>query len=417
MSTTLAVPDVLPLADELADWLQDPGAVWPDGLPSDALSMPQSLAAGAVGIALLHVERARSGRGDWETAHTWLSLATRGEISAAANANLFFGVPALAFTLHCAASASHRYQRTLAKLDDAVCSITKSRLDQAHARIDRSEQPEMREFDLVRGLAGLATYHLARHPDHEATHAVLAYLARLTEPLSGSNTLPSWWVSVGPNGEPSTDYRQGHGNVGVSHGIGSVLAVLSLAQLRGLGTSAVEDAIARICAWTDEWRQGELDAPWWPGLITIGQVRDRRVAPELRPVPSWCYGVSGTSCVQQLAGMALRDSTRQQVGETAMLRTLREPTQQNRLNRELGLCHGVAGLLHCAWRMSSGALTPEVRQELPRLTVLLVGELGSVRQPVRPGLLDGMAGIALALHSIGMGSVPAPCWDSFLALA
>jgi hypothetical protein len=417
MTTTLAVPDVLPLADELADRLRDPGTVWPDGLPSDALSMPQSLAAGAVGIALLHVERARSGRGDWETAHTWLTLATSGEITAAANANLFFGVPALAFVLHCAASASHRYQRTLTKLNDAVCGITQSRLDQAHARIDRSEQPEMREFDLVRGLAGFATYHLARHPDHKVTHAVLAYLARLTEPLAGTSALPSWWVRVGPNGEPSTDYRQGHGNVGVSHGIGSVLAVLSLAQLRGLGSTAITDAIARICAWTDEWRQGELDTPWWPGLITIGQVRDRRVAAELQPVPSWCYGVSGTSRIQQLAGMALHDSTRQQVAENAMLSTLREPTQQARLNRELGLCHGAAGLLHCAWRISADALIPGLRMELPVLASQLTDELGSTGQLVKPGLLDGMAGIALALHSFGTGSVPAPCWDSFLALA
>ncbi len=293
MTTVLAVPEALVLADELAGQLSDPRAVWPDGPPPDGRFWPQSLASGAIGIALLHVERARSGRGDWKTAHTWLSLAAGGEITGARNANLFFGAPALALVLHIAASAEHRYQRTFTALDDVVIRITKSRLDEAHARIGRAEQPEMREFDLVRGLSGLATYHLACHPDHEITRKVLAYLARLTEPLPSTSTQPPWWTNVAPNGEPSSDYPQGHGNVGVSHGIGSVLAVLSLGALRDLGSASLTDAIARICTWTDQWRQGDADAPWWPGLITTGQARQGRVAPTLRPVPSWCYGVSG----------------------------------------------------------------------------------------------------------------------------
>jgi hypothetical protein len=416
MTTALAVPDLLPLADELADHLNDPRTVWPDGPPDGALSMPQSLAAGAIGIALLHVERARSGRGDWKTAHTWLSLATSGEVTAAANANLFFGVPALAFVLHVAASASNCYRRALAHLDDATLAVTCNRLDEAHARIDRAARPEMREFDLVRGLSGLATYHLARHPEYQITQDVLAYLARLTEPLPGSSTLPPWWTTVAPNGEPSSEYPRGHGNVGVSHGIASVLAVLSLAQLHGSGSAAVTDAITRICTWTDQWRQGSSDAPWWPGLITIGQVHTGQVEPELQPVPSWCYGVCGTARVQQLAGMALNDPDRQRVAETAILAGLRDPRQIARLG-ETGLCHGSAGLLHCAWRMSADALIPGIRDELPQLATRVADELSSTRQPAGPGLLDGMAGSALALHSIGTGNAPFPCWDSFLALA
>lgn len=417
MTEALAVPAVLPLADELADRLRDPRAVWPDGPPDDALSMPQSLVAGAAGIALLHAERARSGRGDWETAHAWLSLAASGEVTAAANANLFFGVPALAFVLHIASSATHRYQQALARLDDAVLSITRARLGQAHARIDRGEYPEMREFDLVRGLAGLAAYHLSRHPGDEVTRDVLAYLARLTEPLPGTSALPPWWTTVGPNGEPSTEYAQGHGNLGVSHGISSALAVLSLAELRGHGTPAAADAISRICDWTSQWRQGNQDAPWWPGLITIEQTRDGQVAGELRPVPSWCYGVSGTARAQQVAAMALRAPVRQQAAETAILAVLLDPGQRARLRGQPGLCHGATGLLHCAWRMSADARTPAIRRALPRLAAQVADTLSTSRQPAGPGLLDGTAGAALALHSIGTGSAPAPCWDSFLALA
>jgi hypothetical protein len=133
--------------------------------PADgARAWPQSLAGGATGIALLHIERARTGHGDWNTAHTWLTTAMRGEVSAAVNANLYFGAPALAYITHRAASAASRYLRILERLDTATLTVTRNRLAAAHQRIDRAERPPMEEFDLIQGLSGLGAYHLSRHP-------------------------------------------------------------------------------------------------------------------------------------------------------------------------------------------------------------------------------------------------------------
>jgi hypothetical protein len=198
------LPAALAAADELARPLADPHTAWHTERPPDARSWPQSLAGGACGIALLHVERARTGQGGWDTAHTWLSTAASGRVSAAANANLFFGAPALAYVLHIAA-ASNRYRRALASLDEATLALTRARLARAHSRIERAERPEMREFDLIRGLTGLGAYHLSHHPEHPVTRDVLRYLVRLTEPLPDPHELPPWWTSVAPNGEPSPD--------------------------------------------------------------------------------------------------------------------------------------------------------------------------------------------------------------------
>jgi lantibiotic biosynthesis protein len=409
------VPAALTAADDLASTLADPGTVWRGVPPAGGRSWPQSLAGGAVGIALLHVERARSGRADWAAAHAWLSAAVRGEVTAAANASLYFGAPALAFVLHIAASSSGGYRRVLSTLDDATLAMARTRLARAHARIDRAERPELREFDVIRGLAGLGAYHLSSHPGHQVTRDVLAYLVRLTEPLPGADGLPPWWTSVAPSGEPSPDYPDGHGNLGLSHGIGSVLAVLSAALLRGLTVPGMADAARRICAWTDQWRHGS-DTSWWPGFITIEQAREHHVDPRLRPRPSWCYGIAGTARAQQLAGMALREPTRQEVAESAMLAVLHDPAELSRL-RDTGLCHGTAGLLHAAWRMAADARTPAISAELPSLVARLTAQCADSQCGRSPDLLDGTAGAALALHSTGTGTAPAPCWDTFLALA
>ncbi|MFD5134007.1 lanthionine synthetase C family protein [Streptomyces olindensis] len=414
MTTAAPALAALSAADRLARALADPSTVWPGSRPDGNRAWPQSLAGGASGIALLHIERARAGHGDWDTAYTWLATAVHGEVSAAANANLYFGAPALAYITHRAASASRRYLRVQQRLDAATFTVTWNRLAEAHQRIDRAERPPMEEFDLIQGLSGLGAYHLSHHPHHEITRDVLAYLVRLTEPLPDPAGLPPWWMNVAPTGSPHTDYPGGHGNFGLAHGIGSALSVLSLALLRDLAVPGMVDAVERICTWTDQWRQGDKTAPWWPGYISMQQATDNHVHPALRPRPSWCYGVSGTARAQQLAGLALRDPARMQAAEKAILATLRDPLQLDKLP-EIGLCHGMAGLLHAAWRMATETDNTEIAAELPHLAGRLITALD--QDDHDPELLDGAAGAALALHTFGTDSAPAPHWDTFLALA
>ncbi|WP_328973913.1 lanthionine synthetase C family protein [Streptomyces sp. NBC_00239] len=414
MTVTVTAPAVLTAACTLAQSLTDPAAAWPKGRPDGWRAWPQSLAGGAAGIALLHIERARTGHGDWDTAHRWLAESVRGDISAAFNANLYFGAPALAFLVHRADSATGRYRRMLQRLDTATESLTRARLAQAHQRLATGEQPPMEEFDVIRGLAGLGAHHLSRHGDAEITAAVLAYLVRLTEPLPDPAGLPPWWMNVGTTGELHPDYPRGHGNFGLAHGVGAVLAVMSQALLRGLDVPGLTGAVERVCAWMDQWRQGDESCPWWPGLIDHEQVANGTVEPDLRPRASWCYGVSGTARAQQLAGLALRDPGRVRTAERAVLATLRDPYQLGRLP-EIGLCHGMAGLLQAAWRMAAETGNTRIAAELPHLANRLI--TAAKRPSQEPELLDGAAGAALALHTLGTNHAPAPHWDTFLALA
>ena len=414
MTTTATVSAVLETADRLARTLADPDTAWPHGRPHNGRSWPQSLAGGASGIALLHIERARTGHGDWDTAHTWLVTALQGDISAATNANLYFGAPALAFITHRAASTSDRYLRVADRLDAATITVTRKRLTAAHQRIDRRDRVPMEEFDLIQGLSGLGSYHLSRHPDHEITRDVLAYLVRLTQPRPDPSGLPPWWMDVAPSGAPHPDYLGGHGNFGLAHGIGAALAVLSKAVLHGLTVPGMPEAIERICSWTDHWRQGDHASPWWPGQLTVEQAAGDRLSVDLRPRPSWCYGVSGTARAQQLAGLALGDQAHVTAAENAILAALRDPQQLAKLP-EIGLCHGMAGLLHASWRMATQTGNTEITAELPHMADRLCTALE--RPGHDPELLDGAAGAALALHTLATNHAPAPHWDTFLALA
>ncbi|MGQ0774087.1 MAG: lanthionine synthetase C family protein [Pseudonocardiales bacterium] len=410
------IPDALTAATTIASRLSDPHAIGKvGGAGGRGRRRRQSLAGGAAGIALLHIERAHTGHGDWTTAHAWLSTAVRDELSAGPNASLYFGAPTLAFVTHAAADQPGKYERALAQLDTSTVTVTRRRLDRAHARIDRGDRPVMAEFDLIRGLAGFGAYHLRRHPHHDITRAGLSYLVRLTQPLprSADDDLPGWWTDVSLNGDPSPDFPGGHGNLGMAHGIAAPLALLSLAILRGVVVEGHTDAIGRICAWLDAWQQQHPSGPWWPGFITLEQVHQGHVERSSHQRPSWCYGTPGLARAQQLAGLATGDLARQRTAEAAMLGCLQDPEQLDRLF-DIGLCHGMAGLFQTAWRMATDAPTPNLANELPRLAARLLTRFRSA--PEEAEFLDGHAGVALALHTAGTDTAPLTGWDACLLL-
>lgn len=169
----------------------------------------QSLAKGAIGDALLHVERARSGSGTWQAVHAALTATTRYPLIATVDASLFFGTPAVGFVLHTAAVGTCRYTGALHTLDAQVRTLTRKRLDQAHARIDRGERPRTAEFDLFYGITGLGAYLLLRDPASANLHDVLSYLVRLTVPLTGDDAqLPLPWRSRPAAHHPSCRPRR-----------------------------------------------------------------------------------------------------------------------------------------------------------------------------------------------------------------
>lgn len=394
----------------LADRLAEPQAVYPHS--GVGRTRPQSLLGGAAGVALLHIERARSGHGSWETARTWLAAATLDDLSIGRNATLFYGVPALGFLIRSVADSRSDCPPVLAALDEKTIEISAGRLALVQARLDRGQRPVLAAFDLFRGLTGFGAYHLRHHPDHAITRAVLDYLVRLTEPSRGApDDLPGWWTEVSPNGAVIADFPGGHGNIGLSHGIVGPLALLALAMLRGVVVDGHTDALARITGWLDAWQQ---PGPWWPGVITCANVRTGGITASQRQSPRWCYGTVGLARAQQLTGMAIGDTHRIGVAKSAMLGILRDQAQLDRVT-DIGLCHGLAGILQTTWRMAADDRTGDIAAELPGLCRRLLDRLAP--PPLDPEFLDGATGVALALHSIGTDTAPHTGWDSCLLLA
>lgn len=376
----------------------------------------QTLAKGAAGIALLHIERAHAGAGSWTTAHSWVKAAAGEQISAADGAGLYFGAPAVSFVLHAAgADGTPRYGTAIAELDPHVTALAHRRVGLALERIDAGRRPAFAEYDLLHGLTGIGAHLLAHAPGSDALGRVLCYLVRLARPLRADGlTLPGWWTFHDPNVRTSRAFPGGHANLGMAHGIAGVLALLGKALRAGIAVDGHTDAISGICAFLDSWRQDTSTGSWWPHWVTLDDLRTGRPGQSGPARPSWCYGTPGVARAQQLAAIAAGDARRRQIAEHALVACLSDPAQLSQITGP-GLCHGWAGVYQTAVRAARDALTPQISARLPHLADLLTRH-ASAGHGEDPGLLEGQAGLALALHTATRIAPPISGWDTCLMI-
>ncbi|MEV6527430.1 lanthionine synthetase C family protein [Longispora sp. NPDC051575] len=361
----------------------------------------QSLSKGAAGVAVLHGVRAQTGHGDWEPVRAWLGRATADDLANSGGAGLWYGAPAVAHALATAAPGAR--PNALAILDRAVADLTGRRLAAAEARLAARARPPLAEFDLVRGLTGLGAHLLRRDPDGALVRRVLAYLVRLTEPVDADDAAgrlaPGWWTAEPPD-RPAL-MAGGHANLGMAHGIGGPLALLALAHRDGVTVAGHTEAIGRICATLDGWRQIGPAGPWWPERIPLPDLLAGAPAAEGPARPSWCYGTPGLARAQQLAGIALRDPARQQAAEDALTRCLADPAQLDRIT-DPAVCHGWAGLAATVWYAANDARSSALAAHLPRVLNLLLRHAADPMPGT--GLIEGSAGVALVLHMFATGT-------------
>ncbi|MGC0416985.1 lanthionine synthetase C family protein [Embleya sp. AB8] len=237
-----------------------------------------------------------------------------------------------------------------------------------------------REFDLVYGLTGVCTNLLCRVAEPGSREALRAGLAVLVRS-----------VGVGEWPQP-----------GLAHGVSGPLALMSLAYRAGVRVpgqaAAIERAGARLveCCVADDW------GPNWPAING-----DSRIAHG-----SWCVGAAGIARALWLAGEALGDADLRTSATDALAAVLARPARERLVDKAPGLCHGLAGLLQITLRFAVDTGDPGLRGAATRLTEELLD-----RHPTTagPGLLDGAAGVILALLA-ATTSTP-PSWDRALLLA
>jgi len=374
----------------------------------------------AVGIALLHgqLDRHRPDQGWDRAAHAQLAhAAAAAESSGTGPPGLFGGTGGLAFAAWSLSRGGERYRRLIAELDRNVITGLTAR---AELLSESPVGPPSYLIDVINGLAGSGGY-LLRRRETEVLRPVLAALVAVSGAEDG---LPHWHIpqrSLIAGAALPGRYPDGYLDCGLAHGVAGPMVLLALALRAGIEVAGQRDAVERMARWLVAQRVDDAWGVNWPSAVELGGDRAEPTH------AAWCYGSPGVARALWLAGAALEDGALQELAVSAMKAVHTRPPEARRVDRSPGLCHGIAGLLEITLRFAHDTGDPAFTEAAAPLTEQLL----AMYEPNRPfgyyalddkgakvdqsGLLDGAAGVALALLTAGTGVEPG--WDGMLLLS
>lgn len=370
---------------------------------------PLSMASGDVGLALAFGEfHARFPDHGWDHfAHRFLKEAVGSlDRGAPLDSSLFSGLAGLAFVLRRLAYDG-RYSKALRSVDQILFRAVETFLLYLS---DNSFGPiAPRSYDLISGITGMGAYLLsaavASQDAERLLRTILEYLANRALLAAGLGfvtspcLVPDWEKSLTP------DKRTVYIDMGLAHGIAGPLALLSLAIIEGFGTSKLREAVTNLSAWILTQVSPSAEGPNIPSFLHPDVAETRQASRA-----AWCYGVPGVAAALRLAGEALGDPYLTRASTDLMLSVLHRSPQSLAIPSAI-LCHGIGGLL-TIWKVfesSTDRLGSAFTGHTSRLLEDIVhqfddrSELGFLDLDPRhgwvpkPGLLEGSAGIALAL--------------------
>lgn len=409
--TTLVGPDrarAHSALDELVDGLA--------GLPISP-ETPVDLGRGLAGRALALMYLSQIERYQWvrDLALTCLDGAIEGLARDIQSPSLFSGIAGIAWTAHHLQTA---FPDQLSEgggeeiIDDCLLK-----------HLDR--KPWKGDYDLISGLVGIGLYaweSLPRRSAEQLLARVVDHLEDLAKPMAKGiswhtppSLLPEWQRQLDPDG---------YFNLGVAHGVPAVINLLARAHASGIRTETSQYLAVEGYRWLISVRFPKKADSCFGSLVGMdgrsNAARGGRVA--------WCYGDLGLSVALLGAARNLEDPGMEAcalgVARSAAVRSVR-----NCKSNDAGFCHGAAGNGHLFNRLHQATGEPQFLDAArtwmrAALDLRTPGQgVGGYRSWLRPdqsqdpwldepGLLEGSAGIALALLSACEPITPT--WDSMM---
>ncbi|MGW7680330.1 lanthionine synthetase C family protein [Kribbella sp. NPDC054772] len=420
------------LIDELADRLRDPESVIEatiaNGAVIDIADLrcppwdPSTLSRGPAALAILFTEL-----GERDVAHEYLTRTVASSASAPV-AGALEGLGALATATRIAAREPGDYAGILTRLDDRMSEHARW-LVRVHDATRRAGVPTCAGVvDVVSGLSGVGRYLLSRER-YDVLAEVLTCLASLREPLLVDGIeVPGWWFDGTEKTMVGPGFERGQANFGLAHGIPGPLALLSLAWTAGTRIDGQREAIARMAEWLLEHRETDAYGKYWTGFVPLDLYANRADRPPPQPArASWCYGAPGIARALHFAAEALDRPEWTEAGLDAFRSLLARPVDDWGISDD-AFCHGWAGMLYLCVLFDRQHPGQEFGAAADQLAERLIERFDPALpfgyryyQPAAdlhlhlPGLMEGAAGIALALSAYTRP--PTTGWDSALLLS
>ncbi|HEV7670196.1 MAG TPA: lanthionine synthetase C family protein [Thermoanaerobaculia bacterium] len=290
------------------------------------------------------------------------------------------------------------------------------------------QSPWTHDYDLIAGLAGFAVWARERMPSRLGADCLARVVARFAETAERRPEGIAWRTRpehLSPHERER--FPEGNFNLGVAHGVPGAIGALAVAYAAGVERETAFGLIEGAVSWLLAQRLANEAVCRFPF----------NVWPGAEPKPTglgWCYGDLGISAALLVAARAIgrADWEREalDLGRKSALRPLPLPDPSTgKTSGDACVCHGAAGnghLFHCLFHATGDTVFAEaahawfdraldLREPGTGIGGFLFWEPdddGNIVRKASPGLLNGAAGVGLALLA-AVGDVE-PEWDRLL---
>jgi lantibiotic modifying enzyme len=292
------------------------------------------------------------------------------------------------------------------------------------ALLELMQSPWRDRYDLLDGLVGFGLYALTRLPRPAAAACAELVVDQLAATVERRPEGLTW--RTGPQlmiPELRARFPDGNFTVGPAHGVAGVIAFLAAAGaagVAGVAAGRARELLDGAVAWLLSCRLPDAARGQFPRQLspTGGDVEPARAA--------WCAGDPGVASALWVAAREVGEPAWERHALAIARDVLRRPPEASGVV-DATLCHGTAGLAHM-WNRFYQATGEPAFADAARFWITRTldmrrsgeGVAGfALKTPAgreaRPGLLQGAAGIGLAL--LAAATAIAPAWDSALLLS
>lgn len=200
---------------------------------------------------------------------------------------------------------------------------------------------ENKHFDFLQGGIGSGIYFIERY---KSNNYVKKYLSEMVKKISGLITINKSWQSkvekVGDiNNKRYISKEIEEYNFGLSHGIPSILAFLSLCYLHGIETKLTRNLIISNINWIRKFERLSNNTTRFPATVAFGY------EDELLPVNlGWCYGDLSLAKTFHNCGVIINDKELISYSINLALNCCNR--KEFDIVETAQLCHGNSGIAH-----------------------------------------------------------------------
>ncbi len=203
------------------------------------------------------------------------------------------------------------------------------------------EEGDTAPYDLIDGLVGIGLYFVSRLPERRAERGLRLLLSLLEARAVRERHGCAWRTGSA---------ERGHYNLGLSHGVPGVIALLGHLYRIGVEPDRARALAEEAVTWLLAQRIDD-EAGMYPGHVIPG-------TPGVPTRLAWCYGDPGVACALLAAARQFGRSDWEQAALAAAHRAAERPVDGSGVV-DVGLCHGASGLglvFQHLWNQTGDAL-------------------------------------------------------------